>query len=497
MNRIVKNIIVSLALCSSIGLTSCLDLDPVIYDKISPENFFQSEDDAKAAVTAIYNPFRPDWNGSIYSAGMGTYLTLSNLPSDDTGLTRSDWEIPDRFLWNSTTSWVTDLYNPLLKYVSRATLLMYYLDKSPIREEVKARYMAEVQCARAQYMFILYDLYGSGGVVLDPTILLSPEEDVYLERPSQPDFAKLIETDLLAASKELPETYAPTDWGRFTKGAALTILQKLYMQEKNWEAAEKVGREIMTLGYTLQPSYKSIFTVENEMNDEIIWAVPCKAEGGNGNMWMTHVLCPDYPVNNSNIQRWYVYITPWDFYEKYEDGDDRKTLNVSEFYYTPAGATEPILATKENFIHMQYGALPLKYPEDPNQTSEMAGNDMVIYRYADVLLAQAEVLNELNGPTAEAIALVEQVRSRAHLVNSIPASATASKDAFRDFILDERGRELFVEGHRRRDLIRHGKFIEVAHKQGHEAAKDFMVLFPIPQNAIDDSKGMVKQNPGY
>ena len=155
------------------------------------------------------------------------------------------------------------------------------------------------------------------------------------------------------------------------------------------------------------------------------------------------------------------------------------------------------MATKDNFIHLQYGALPLKYPEDPSQISEMAGNDMVIYRYADVLLAQAEVLNELNGPTVEAIALVEQVRSRAHLVNSIPTSATVSKDAFRDFILDERGRELFVEGHRRRDLIRHGKFIEVAHKQGHEAAKDFMVLFPIPQNAIDDSKGKVKQNPGY
>lgn len=497
MKKNSKNILASLALCFSLGLTSCLDLDPVIYDQISPENFYQTEDDVNAAVTAVYYPFRSDWSGGIYQPYVSNYLALSNLTSDDTALTRSDWELPDRFLWTATTSWVTGLYNPLLKYVSRATLLLYYLDKSPVREEIKARYSAEVKCARAQYMFILYDMYGSGAVVLDPEILLNPEEDVYLEHPSQHDFAKLIEADLLDATKDLPTAYAPNDWGRFTKGAVLTILQKLYMQEKDWTAAEKVGREIMTLGYELQESYQSIFSVENEMNSELIWVLPCKAEGGNGNMWMTHVICPEYPVENQNIQRWYVYVTPWDFYEKYEKNDDRRTLNVSEFYYTPAGATEPVLATRENFVHLQNGALPIKYPEDPSQTSEMAGNDVVIYRYADVLLAHAEVLNELHGPTAEAIDLVEQIRRRAHLPNSIPASATASKEAFRDFILDERGRELFAEGHRRRDLIRHGKFIEVAHKQGHVAAQDFHVLFPIPQNAIDDSKGKVQQNPGY
>lgn len=76
-------------------------------------------------------------------------------------------------------------------------------------------------------------------------------------------------------------------------------------------------------------------------------------------------------------------------------------------------------------------------------------------------------------------------------------AATANKEAFRNFILDERGRELFCEGHRRRDLIRHGKLISTAHEQGWTSAQPYMELFPIPQNVIDESQGKIKQNPGY
>ena len=146
---------------------------------------------------------------------------------------------------------------------------------------------------------------------------------------------------------------------------------------------------------------------------------------------------------------------------------------------------------------MKKGALPLKYPEDASQTGDQSDNDVVVYRYADVLLELAEAINEQNGPTAEAIELVEQVRSRANQANSIPDAATANKEAFRNFILDERGRELFCEGHRRRDLIRHGKLISTAHEQGWTSAQPYMELFPIPQNVIDESQGKIKQNPGY
>lgn len=501
MNKIfIKTLQYSIGILASafLLLTSCIgNLDPVINDKIIPENFFQDENDARAAVTAIYNPLHTSWGGSLFCAAVDSYYNLSNLSSDDMGLTRNDLEIVEQFMWTSTTSQVSYHYRNLIKHVSRATLLMDDLGRTPMNEKKKNEFIAEVQCARGQYMFFLYDFYGTAGVVLDPNILRDPEKDVILERYPQAEFVALIEKDLKEAAAVLPETYGASDWGRFTKGAAYAVLVKLYMQEKRWAEAETICREIMKLGYELQDSYYSVFAVENAKNNEIIWAIPCMAEGGYGNMWLTHVVPPGYPLKNTKIQRWYVYNTPWRFYDKYEKGDDRLSLLIGEFMYLPDGATDSILATRENYEHLKKGALPFKYPEDPKQTGDFSGNDLVVYRYADILLALAEAINEQNGPTQEAIGLVEDVRNRALLPNSIPVEAKAGKDAFRNFILDERGRELFCEGHRRRDLIRHDKFISTAHEEGYTTAMPHMVLFPIPQNIIDESKGKIKQNPGY
>lgn len=496
MKTYFKNTISLLAVCT-LGLTSCLDLDPVVNDKIIPENYFQNEDDARAAVTAIYRPFIAGWSGDLFSAHVASYFMESNLVTDEMGLQRNDLEVVERFLWSSTEGNVTKHYTNNIKRISRATLLMSDLERTPMNEERKKQLIGEVQCARGQYMFMLYDFYGTAGVVTDPEILRNPEDEVILERLPKDEFVKLIENDLKSAAAVLPETYAANDWGRFTKGAAYAILVKLYMQEKRWQDAEAACREIMKLGYALQPTYSSVFAVDNEKNNEIIWAIPCLAEGGEGNMWMTHIAPPGYPLNNNKIQRWYVHNTPWHFYDKYEKGDDRLNSLVGEFKYMPEGATDSVLATRNNYQYLEKGALPFKYPEDPKQTTEYSGNDVVVYRYSDVLLELAEAINEQNGPTAEAVSYVEQVRTRVGLSNSIPAVAIAGKEAFRDFILDERGRELFCEGHRRRDLIRHDKFISTAHEEGYTTAQPYMVLFPIPQNIIDESQGKIKQNPGY
>ena len=342
----------------------------------------------------------------------------------------------------------------------------------------------------------------------DVEILRHPENEIILERLPKDEFIKLIETDLKAAAEILPVSYDDSEYGRLTKGAAYTILEKLYMQEKRWADAETYCRKIQGLGYKLQPTYSSVFSIENERNNEIIWALPCQSEtNGNGNTWTTHVLPPELPSfwTNSKVQRWNVYNMPWKYYDHHfqQPGDERAMAPslITEFEYISNGETK--LASRNNgYPNLVKGALPIKYPEDPTQISEKAGNDVVVYRYADVLLELAEAINEQKGPTQEAIGLVEQIRARAGIPNTIPTTATASKENFRDFILDERGRELYCEGHRRRDLIRHGKWIQSAVDQGYipegrEADYKHMVLFPIPQEVIDESKGKIKQNEGY
>jgi hypothetical protein len=130
-----------------------------------------------------------------------------------------------------------------------------------------------------------------------------------------------------------------------------------------------------------------------------------------------------------------------------------------------------------------------------------ANSDFPIYRYADILLMKAECLMRLNGgaANAEALALINEVHTRAGL----EPYATITLDE----LLDERGRELAWEGHRRQDLIRFGKYAkgewEFMDKTEDGAPMDpsyrdeHVNIFPIPEWVMVANPGVYEQNPGY
>ena len=103
-----------------------------------------------------------------------------------------------------------------------------------------------------------------------------------------------------------------------------------------------------------------------------------------------------------------------------------------------------------------HGAFIDKYP--PEGPNAFQGNDIVMARYADVLLMMAEAISENNnGPNQEAVDLVNLVRDRAGVTLYTLADFTGLDD-FNDAVLDERGKELFFEGLRKFDLVRHDKW---------------------------------------
>ncbi len=122
--------------------------------------------------------------------------------------------------------------------------------------------------------------------------------------------------------------------------------------------------------------------------------------------------------------------------------------------------------------------------------------DQPVFRYAEVLLSVAEAINEQDGPTGEALSLANQVRERSFDPADMPDWSNLGKEAFRDSLLLERGREFYAEGLRRTDLIRHGKYISYAQDRGLNA-EDHHVLYPIPQEVITEGDGIIEQNPGY
>ena len=182
---------------------------------------------------------------------------------------------------------------------------------------------------------------------------------------------------------------------------------------------------------------------------------------------------------------WQVFCMRWEFYDTFADNDKRKNTILCEY-----DTNDGVHKDRNNGMT---GAIPIKFTDTQFANYGIQKAHPVL-RYAEVLLSYAEAENELHGPTKEAIDAVKQVTDRAGV--TIPASALAGTNEFREYLLAERGRELFCEGQRRQDLIRHGVYISRSRERGNNA-QDYQVLFPIPQSVITEAGGIVEQNPEY
>jgi starch-binding outer membrane protein, SusD/RagB family len=489
------------ALALGFILSSCEDqLESKIYTDLTQDNFFKTEADFFAALTGLYSPFTAHWGDTdpgdgvwypaLYNANNRTYLLRSMLTTDEL---YNDWDMNlQNFTWGPSTWTGAGEGNYVkIRYVARATDVIDNISKSDVNELIKNQYIAEAKVLRAWLMYELYDFFGPVNVKLDPASLSGTE---ILPRPTAAAYCAQIESDLndALATDEFPESYNSdaTNWGRVSKGVARMLKLKLYMHNKQWTEAELVGKEIMAMGYGLETNYADIFT--SKANNELIYAIPCNAT--TPNWWPQHMFPAGYSfgyAGSVKIQRgagWYGYSMPWAFFNKFEATDLRKNTIIYEYYKITGAKKDTTLVDSSSGLR---GAIPLKYTSITGDGPDYP-IDVVVFRYAEVLLSVAEAINEQRGP-ADAYEYVNLVRERA----GVSDWSGLTKEQFRVAILDERGRELFAEGARRQDLIRHGKFIEYAQARGITDAEDHEVLFPIPQEVITESNGAVVQNDGY
>lgn len=471
--------------------TSCEgDLEPETFDKLSPSNFPKNSEDVRTAVTGCYSKLQnfhiPTWR----------YRLMMNTATTDEFKCywgHWSWETYSKFLWNANNEAVISCYKP---YVNATTVCVNTIERiRPVEmdEALKERYIAELRGIMALCGYTLYDFYGPVPIVVDPEITMDPNTDFQPERPTKEWMVNYIEEQAKYAMNNLPATYTNDDFGRISKGTAMMVLLKLYMKEKEWQKAADMAKAMMDLNvYELQGTYKSIFSIFNERNEEIVWAVPRTVSDGI-NTWLAHVLPGEYKSPAGiPVQRWGGYKVPWAMYDKFETENDQRLEVLWRKLNTAKGEVD---IRTSDFPYASYGAIPVKYDEDPGSTGLAHGNDYVVYRFAEVLLARAEALNNLNGPNQESVDLINEIRNRAK-TTPIDLDQFADKQALNDYILDERFRELFLEGSRREDLIRHGKYLKKAEERGAVITDDHFLLFPIPQWAIDENE-KIQQNAGY
>lgn len=484
-------------------MVSC-ELERVSYNEISADNFYQNEDDVNKALTALYYPFRGNW-GTPYVVDQYSYLVLSEFSA---GIMTSRWTDQDykyysRHIWTQySTGWVkTTLQAHYARYshLTSITNVIRDIEASSVSQSLKDQAVAEANVLYAWMGYILYDAFGPVPIATEEA-LTNVQDQIYIPRLSDEEYTELMlsKLDYVIDNELLP--VRNDDWGRTSLGMALMLKLKFLMINNRFEEAEVVARKLYSYRgsiYELQDSYDMILNKANAKNNEIIHVVPCYAVAYYSNLWL-HQVCPTYfkgldGTNSDDMLGGQTFALTWDFFDKLEEDDERRDTIGDTYIYNG------IEVNKNNNSNLANGGpIPLKIGEDPEKTGIYGSTDMVIFRFADVMLTLAECINRNGGDKSEAVALVNEIRSRVGL-KDLTAADYASTDALNAAILKERLAEFYMEGSARTDKIRFGTFVSdcQALYPDNNGSADYMCRFPIPNTYISESGGVVVQNPGY
>lgn len=459
-----------------ISLTACEKaLDEDNFSQLSTDEFLKTESGIKALSISAYS------NAQFVAFPMNVKINFGELPTDimfqaGGGVAGNAAQLYN-FSWEPSMEWFNiQTWNKVYRAVRDANIILEHVDDVTMSETQKNTYKGEAKFLRAFSYYLLNDWYGP--VPLNTT----SENTDGIQRATETEMNSFLETEFTEAGNLLPVTQS--EYGRATKGAALGFLTKFYLNTKQWQKCADAALAVMNLGvYELYPNYVNMFKVENERNKEFIFTSPAVSIGGQGNQWMA----VSFPATYPRLPNQASFASNYKLYDNFVNSfaaNDARRGSILTTYTAVNGSTVILLGKNDS--------RSFKYYPDPASLSSDAGNDIPELRFADILLARAEALNELNGPTLENIDLINRVRARANV--TLLSLGSFTKETLRDAILDERKWEFFTEGFRRQDLIRHGKFISNAVARG-KNAKNFQQRYPIPQTEINISK--IQQNDGY
>ena len=451
--------------------------------------FWKNADDAAKAVNALYGNLR-EWKEVAFAP-----IAIESLGSDDTEKGSSPGDASflnkfDNFTATSTEGQILDFWTGQYQEINLANQVLDNVPNINMDATLKARYLAEAKFVRAYAYFRLVRAFGDVPLRLH---LPKDASEYNIQRTPKAQVWAAIEADLNDAASVLPTTYGAADIGRATKGAALALHAKVSMYQKKWTDVMTYTNQVMGLGvYSLFANYEQLFRVQNENSSESIFEIQASIIVGN----------PD--ASNSQYSQvqgvrgspggWGFNVPTPSLAAEYEVGDPRRDATIIfRGETTPQG--DAIATTGDNPMYNQKSYVPFNmivsgYPEGAQQ-------NIRVIRYADVLLMNAEAANEL-GQTAPALTSLNAVRARARGANPVtvlPPVITTDQATLRNAIYHERRVELGMEFDRFFDVIRQGRGAAIFGPKGFLAGKN--EVWPLPQNEIDLSAGVLSQNPGY
>lgn len=514
---------------------SCTNLDEELFDNVTADNFFKTDEEFISALGQAYDAFRG-------IGGHPNLWTINELASDELVISHKggDWydggvliEV-HRHQFTASNPLFNNAWGFLFGGINTCNRLIYQFEglKTPAADA----FIAELRAVRALWYYWALDSFGNVPLVVNFTETAKPATKTRAE------IYAFVEKELTEVIPILPTKKDASTYGRMTKWGALAIRTKLYLNAgvftgtPQWQKAADDAKNIIDNGgFSLEGVYKANFLINNAGSKENIFVYPYDKVFAGGFFWVAMTLhVAMQPTYNFTFQPWNGYQTVEEFYNSYIDpaqnpgpqgpvwkgltkdtspkdgiSDDMGTIDsrLSNFIVGPQynqsggrtldGGFEPsdfdgapiTLTPKLNELApgglRQAGARIGKYEFEVGGTNNMS-NDFVIFRLGDIVLSLAEAQYRLSPTSSTALALVNNIRTR--------SGVTPYTTLTDDLLLAERGREMYAEMTRRQDLIRFGKFNAAWWEKGVSDAK--YRLFPIPKPQTD-ANSLLKQNPGY
>lgn len=475
-----------------------LDVKPT--SSITSGNFYQSQQDIQQAVNGVYSSLQ-DWPVNIY-------LFLSEVRSNNfyavfADAQRDYFDI-NNYQVNAQDGTLHDTWQSLYAMINRANGVLENIDKVTFdNPSLKTQYKSEVRFLRAFAYLQLVRLWGRVPLV---DKVISPSQGIKIKQSAPADIYNFISTEMEAVKDSLPGDYTTaSDIGRVTSWAVKGVLAKVYLTMSGWPLKQTgmrdkakallediISHEGSTSKLKLAPSYADLFGYKND-NLHNIFEVQYVSGGlGEGSSFPSQVLgnVSNSMVNVTRLNSASRLTISEDLLNSYDSIDQRFNVTFDTSYTTndnpPQHSNVPFF---KKFV--DYGLTDLTgYTDWPE--------NFPLLRYADVLLMEAEILNDESGPTAQAVDLLNRVRNRAGL----PSITPVTKEDFDTALTTEYRHEFADEGQYWFYLVRTGKAIPIMNAWFAATGRTRTIsendlYYPIPQTEMDVYPGLYEQNPGY
>jgi hypothetical protein len=507
---------VALFMGCSEGFEEGLDIEPT--GAVSETTYWSTVRDAELAVNAVYAEL--DGTQMVVALDGITdlgYHKYSNVP------TLNDVRFGEIDPSNAT---ITGIWNRYYRGIRKANDVVVNIDKIVEGGDPDkiSRIRAEARFLRAYYYTQLSSLYCN-------VPLITEVIDINDQRPTntREEIVAFVINELndIINSNALPLSYSADDVGRVTKGAALTLKARVAIRNTDYQGARDAAKAVMDLGiYDLYPNYEELFQVAGQNSQEVIFDRQFAVGGDTYNAfgYSAASLGGSSGVEPMNgLFEKYEYIGAVNPNDPFENKDPRwgyiayytgQPVGNSVFNSWPNSPTPDKIGSTEFATLNGYNLKKWVDYESYASNSNLGDINMILMRYADVLLMYAESKVELDEIDQSVYDAINAIRQRP-TVNMPAITGGKSQEELREIVRDERAKELAFEGLRLFDINRwkigevkagllqgmqykdasgQWKILDYGSVASFNANRDY--CWPVPQAEMDIND-VITQNPGY